>query len=98
MRTLLTNEMNAVSGAGYSEDIVTAAASIYVGSNIGGFAAAFTKAGFTGASTAFAGTGIAAPLAMMGQIMAPAIFFLAPALAFDAVYPGVLAEKFAAYC
>ncbi len=44
MRNLTVNEINAISGAGYAEDIVAAAATLYVGKSIGMFAFGFTKA------------------------------------------------------
>ncbi len=47
--------MNAISGAGYAEDIVATAATLYVGSFVGLFAKGFT----TGALKVVAGAGAA---------------------------------------
>lgn len=101
MRTLSSNEVNNVTGAGYSENIITAAASIYVGSTIGGAASAISSAAFAGTAS-LVGTvsglaPIAAGIGAAGAVVSPVIFFAAPVLAFNAVYPGVIAEKVGTY-
>ncbi|MCS5710419.1 hypothetical protein [Candidatus Berkiella aquae] len=100
MRTLSNNEINQISGASYQEDIITAAASIYVGSAIGSAASSITAATFAGAANVFSGT-CAAPLGFalgtLSSVITPIMFVAAPVLVFDAVYPGVIAEKVEAY-
>lgn len=98
MRSLTINEANVVSGADYSSDIVTAAATIYVGTTIGRFAAAFTHAGFTTAASLSAGIApLSLALTTTGQILAPVMFFCAPIAVFNAIYPGVIEEKLTQY-
>lgn len=101
MRRLSNNELNSVTGAGYSEDIMTAAASIYVGSAIGRAALSISTFAFTGAANAIGTAGALAPLGntvgMLGSIVSPILYFAAPLLVFDAVYPGVIAEKVNTY-
>lgn len=88
MRTLSSNEINSITGAGYSEDIITTAASIYVGSAIGSAASAISATAFS--------TGLSA-IAPLGTIVTPLMYFAAPVLVFEAVYPGVIAEKIESY-
>ena len=78
--------------------LITSAASIYVGSTIGGAASTISSIAFAGAASLASGT---APLAFaigsIGAVVSPVMFFAAPLLAFDAAYPGVIAEKAGAY-
>lgn len=101
MRTLSKNEINSISGAGYSEDIVTVAASVYVGSAIGNAASAFSATAFTSAVNLIGTVGPLAPLGYavgtLGSVVTPVMFFAAPLFVFDAVYPGVIAEKVEGY-
>lgn len=97
MRALSNNETNSVTGAGYGDDIAAVAASIYVGSTIGRLASAVSYAAFAGAAS-IAGTGpLAFALGSAGAIVSPLMFFAAPVLAFDAVYPGVIEATVDAY-
>jgi hypothetical protein len=101
MRQLSRTEIQAISGAGYSEDIVTAAASIYVGRGIGGAAAGLTTAAFKGAAALVGVAECLAPVATalttMGAIAAPIMFFAAPAMAFEYAYPGVIEKAVTSY-
>lgn len=101
MRTLSNNEINNVAGAGYNEDIITAAASIYVGSAIGGAASGISSAAFAGTASligAFSGFApLASAVGTVGMLVSPVVFVAAPVLAFSAVYPGVITEKVGAY-
>lgn len=100
MRTLSYNEMNQVAGAAYQEDIITTAATIYVGSTIGSVTSNICTATFAGA-TSLLGTSTAAPLGFaigtIGSVITPIMYFAAPVLVFDAIYPGVIAEKLEPY-
>lgn len=101
MRTLSSNEINSVTGAGYSEDILTAAASIYVGSAISGAAKIISAAAFAGAANALGTFSLLQPLGsvvgFLGTVASPIMYFAAPLLVFDAIYPGVIAEKVEPY-
>ncbi len=97
MRTLSSNEINGVSGAGYSEDIMTAAASIYVGSFIGRTAAGLSAGAFAAAGKVLGLSTIGSVVGTVGAMVTPASYLVAPFIVFEAVYPGVMAKKAESY-
>lgn len=100
MRSLTNNEISAVSGADYSSDVMTAAASIYVGSFIGGAASTIAGAACTGVANIYTiagATSLAWMMTTTGQILSPVMYFAAPIIAFETIYPGVIAEKIEPY-
>lgn len=101
MRALSNSEIHHIAGAGYREDIVTAAASIYVGSTIGGAATTLSQFAFAVAAETIGSIPCASPfvpaIALMGSMVSPVMYFAAPALAFELAYPGVIEGKIQSY-
>lgn len=93
MRTLSFNEINSVSGAGYNEDIITAAASLYVGSTVGRFASTLTTAAFSSIATIAGRNNVGATISTIGNIAAPIMFFAAPLMLAETMYPGLVSKK-----
>ncbi len=75
MRKLTLNETLTVNGAGYAEDIVATAATLYVGGCLYSVGLGFAKAGFAAA----AGLGAAAPLATAAALISPVAALAVPA-------------------
>ncbi|MBI2790841.1 MAG: hypothetical protein HYX61_02685 [Gammaproteobacteria bacterium] len=81
MRSLATNEIQKVSGAGYAEDIVAAAATIYVAGSISVITSGFVGAGCSAMTTMVGMAGIAPLTAAMGtmaSVLTPVAALAAP--------------------
>lgn len=97
MRTLTCNEIVSVSGAGYREDIATAAGAFTAGAYIGNAASAVSAKAFAGAVSLIGTSSSLAPLgaaiSTVGATVTPIMGVAAPLIAFEVLYPGVMAEK-----
>jgi hypothetical protein len=81
MRSLASNEMEMVSGAGYAEDIVATAATLYVAGTISAITSSVVGAGCSAMTGMVGVTGIAPLTAAMGTmacVLTPVAALAAP--------------------
>lgn len=82
MRSLASNEIKMVSGAGYAEDIVATAATIYVAGTVSGITSSVVGAGFsamTGMVGMVAGlASLSAAMGTMASVVTPVAALAAP--------------------